>query len=274
MLLADALERRLDLGLGGAELVRELLGEVVAHLARLREIAADVLERGAQLGLVDAEAVGEPVQARTGRRASGACWAIAASSGVAGGDGRAVDGLGCRARRRPRRAPPRLRSRRRAFASDCHAASVPAAAEVKPKETRIRGIGRRRLPPAAVATFARWLSTPRSISSRSAPGRAAEPPARSRPGDAATTCAAAEGFSLWPGERATVPTGVAVALTARRAGLVVPRSGLAASHGDLAGQRPRPDRPELQRRAPRRARQPRRRALRGRAPATASRSSS
>jgi dUTP pyrophosphatase len=59
----------------------------------------------------------------------------------------------------------------------------------------------------------------------------AQPPARSRPGDAGYDLRAAEGFSLWPGERVTVPTGVAVALPPGVAGLVVPRSGLAASHG-------------------------------------------
>jgi len=59
----------------------------------------------------------------------------------------------------------------------------------------------------------------------------AQPPARSRPGDAGYDLRTAESFSLWPGERVTVPTGVAVALPPGVAGLVVPRSGLAASHG-------------------------------------------
>jgi dUTP pyrophosphatase len=59
----------------------------------------------------------------------------------------------------------------------------------------------------------------------------AQPPARTRPGDAGYDLRTAESFSLWPGERATVPTGVAVALPPGVAGLVTPRSGLAASHG-------------------------------------------
>jgi dUTP pyrophosphatase len=59
----------------------------------------------------------------------------------------------------------------------------------------------------------------------------ARPPARTRPGDAGYDLRAVEGFSLWPGERVTVPTGVAVALPPGVAGLVTPRSGLAASHG-------------------------------------------
>jgi dUTP pyrophosphatase len=60
---------------------------------------------------------------------------------------------------------------------------------------------------------------------------AARPPARTRPGDAAYDLRCAQGFSLWPRERATVPTGVAIALPAGVAGLVVPRSGLAARLG-------------------------------------------
>jgi dUTP pyrophosphatase len=56
-------------------------------------------------------------------------------------------------------------------------------------------------------------------------------PARSRPGDAGYDLRAVEDVALAPGERATVPTGVAIALPAGIAGLVVPRSGLAARHG-------------------------------------------
>ena len=59
----------------------------------------------------------------------------------------------------------------------------------------------------------------------------AQPPARTRPGDAGFDLRCVEDFSLEPGERAVVPTGVAVALPEGVAGLVVPRSGLAARHG-------------------------------------------
>jgi dUTP pyrophosphatase len=59
----------------------------------------------------------------------------------------------------------------------------------------------------------------------------AQPPARTRPGDAGYDLRTAESFSLWPGERATVPTGIAVALPPGVAGLVTPRSGLASAHG-------------------------------------------
>ena len=57
------------------------------------------------------------------------------------------------------------------------------------------------------------------------------PPARTRAGDAAFDLCAVEPFSLAPGERAVVGTGVAVAVPDGAAGLVVPRSGLAARHG-------------------------------------------
>lgn len=56
-------------------------------------------------------------------------------------------------------------------------------------------------------------------------------PARTRPGDAGYDLRAAEPFALAPGERATVGTGIAVALPPGVAGLVVPRSGLASRHG-------------------------------------------
>ena len=59
----------------------------------------------------------------------------------------------------------------------------------------------------------------------------AQPPARTRPGDAGFDLRCVEAFALAPGERAVVPTGVAVALPEGVAGLVVPRSGLAARHG-------------------------------------------
>ena len=60
---------------------------------------------------------------------------------------------------------------------------------------------------------------------------AAVPPARTRPGDAGYDLRCVEPFALAPGERAVVATGVAVALPDGHAGLVVPRSGLAARHG-------------------------------------------
>ena len=40
-----------------------------------------------------------------------------------------------------------------------------------------------------------------------------------------------EPFALGPGERRVVPTGIAIALPPGVAGLVLPRSGLAAEHG-------------------------------------------
>jgi dUTP pyrophosphatase len=60
---------------------------------------------------------------------------------------------------------------------------------------------------------------------------AAQAPARTRPGDAGHDLRCVTAFELVPGARCVVPTGVAVALPAGCAGLVVPRSGLAAKHG-------------------------------------------
>jgi dUTP pyrophosphatase len=56
-------------------------------------------------------------------------------------------------------------------------------------------------------------------------------PARAYAGDAGLDLAAAERHVLEPGERAVVSTGLAVAIPEGHAGLVVPRSGLAARHG-------------------------------------------
>ena len=56
-------------------------------------------------------------------------------------------------------------------------------------------------------------------------------PERGREGDAGYDLRCVERFALAPGERATVPTGVAIALPDGVAGLVVPRSGLASRHG-------------------------------------------
>ena len=59
----------------------------------------------------------------------------------------------------------------------------------------------------------------------------ARAPQRTRPGDAGLDLACVEDFDLEPGRRRVVPTGVALALPPGVAGLVVPRSGLAAEHG-------------------------------------------
>jgi dUTP pyrophosphatase len=60
---------------------------------------------------------------------------------------------------------------------------------------------------------------------------AATIPTRAHDGDAGLDLYAAESARLAPGERASVGTGIAVAIPAGHAGLVVPRSGLAARHG-------------------------------------------
>jgi dUTP pyrophosphatase len=56
-------------------------------------------------------------------------------------------------------------------------------------------------------------------------------PQYAHPGDAGADLAATEAVVLAPGERATVGTGVAIALPDGYVALVVPRSGLAAKHG-------------------------------------------
>ena len=59
----------------------------------------------------------------------------------------------------------------------------------------------------------------------------ARAPAQAHPGDAGYDLCAAESAVLRPGERASVGTGIAVAIPDGCAGLVLPRSGLAARHG-------------------------------------------
>lgn len=56
-------------------------------------------------------------------------------------------------------------------------------------------------------------------------------PTYAHPGDAGADLVAARDVELGPGERATVPTGIAVALPPGYVGLVHPRSGLAARLG-------------------------------------------
>ena len=56
-------------------------------------------------------------------------------------------------------------------------------------------------------------------------------PERAYAGDAGLDLATCEAIRLAPGERALVPTGLAVAIPEGYAGFVQPRSGLAARHG-------------------------------------------
>ena len=56
-------------------------------------------------------------------------------------------------------------------------------------------------------------------------------PAYAHPGDAGADLRSRVEVTLQPGERALVPTGVAIALPSGHAGFVHPRSGLAARHG-------------------------------------------
>lgn len=56
-------------------------------------------------------------------------------------------------------------------------------------------------------------------------------PRHAAPGDAGVDLVAREGGVVEPGERALIPTGVAVAVPAGFVGLITPRSGLAINHG-------------------------------------------
>ena len=56
-------------------------------------------------------------------------------------------------------------------------------------------------------------------------------PARAHAGDAGLDLCALQPAVLRPGERASIRTGIAVEIPPGRAGLVLPRSGLAARHG-------------------------------------------
>lgn len=56
-------------------------------------------------------------------------------------------------------------------------------------------------------------------------------PGRAHPSDAGLDLHALESCTLAPGERALIPTGIAVEIPDGHAGLVVPRSGLAVEHG-------------------------------------------
>jgi dUTP pyrophosphatase len=56
-------------------------------------------------------------------------------------------------------------------------------------------------------------------------------PTRAHASDAGFDLHAVEAATLGPGEREMVPTGIAIALPEGHAGLVLPRSGLAARHG-------------------------------------------
>jgi dUTP pyrophosphatase len=60
---------------------------------------------------------------------------------------------------------------------------------------------------------------------------AAALPVRAHDDDAGYDLRALEGVTLAPGQRAMVRTGIAIELPAGHAGLVLPRSGLAARHG-------------------------------------------
>jgi dUTP pyrophosphatase len=66
----------------------------------------------------------------------------------------------------------------------------------------------------------------------------AELPQAQHSGDAGLDLRSAVDVIVEPGERVMIPTGVAVAIPAGHAGLVLPRSGLAAKHGRTMANAP------------------------------------
>ncbi len=56
-------------------------------------------------------------------------------------------------------------------------------------------------------------------------------PSRAMEGDAGLDLCCVDGFTVGPGERTSVGTGLALEIPSGHAGLVLPRSGLAAKHG-------------------------------------------
>ena len=80
-----------------------------------------------------------------------------------------------------------------------------------------------------------WLSKPLRAVRRALPVQQLDAdlplPRYARPGDAGLDLHARHAVTLAPGERAVVPTGIAIAVPDGCVGLVHPRSGLAARHG-------------------------------------------
>ena len=98
------------------------------------------------------------------------------------------------------------------------------------RRARVRAPARQRRRP-----LRRFALSPDRLSSERCASRAWTPargcPARAHEGDAGLDLYALEDAALAPGERAAVPTGIAVEIPPGHAGLVLPRSGLAARHG-------------------------------------------
>ena len=78
---------------------------------------------------------------------------------------------------------------------------------------------------ASARTAAEWSCRSRSCT----PTRACRP--RAHEHDAGLDLRSVEACEIAPGDRALVPVGLAVEIPAGHAGLVIPRSGLAARHG-------------------------------------------
>ena len=159
----------------------------------------------------------------------------------------ASDGGGGRGAARPDRDTLRRPLRGRAAAAAVRGGrQARRAVRARRSDRRARGLGGRgaRARPAAAARGAPLRPLSRRRRGRELGGGArvtelpvarlrddAILPAQAYDGDAGLDLAACEHAELGPGERAVVGTGVAVAIPDGYAGLVVPRSGLAARHG-------------------------------------------
>ena len=183
--------------------------------------------------------------------------------------GRAADlgpdrrGAGRAARPPGRRASPTASSRVRLLLPYERGRRALRAVRARGADRGARGRRRRacyvraRLSRRELGRFARYLvaeerstGEPRDRASRSAGcDDDAVVPERAYAGDAGLDLAACERVELAPGERATVGTGLAVAIPEGYAGFVQPRSGLAARHGIAIVNSPGLDRLRLPRRA-------------------------
>ena len=161
-------------------------------------------------------------------------------------------------RRRSSRSSCWCRSTAARCCRSCTTSPATSSARTPPAGVRVRA----RVPAAVAERLAPYAVNGRSPNGRGEPVERRVPPpqrggpragARTRPTTPATTCARPRRRRIGPGERASVGTGIAVAIPEGHAGLVLPRSGLAARHGIALVERARPDRCRLPRRGARAA---------------------
>ena len=232
-LVADLLLHVVDASVGDEKL-EEMIGSVETVLA---EIGAEQVPLELVLNKIDRL---DPLgRRRLANRFPGALQISAATGardrGAARADRRALlrplrrraPSAALRAGRRPRRALRARSADRRASGRGGGRARPGAAAAAGGPP--LRTFPRR----PVVRGGARGISGRRALTQLPITRLRAEAtiPERAYPGDAGLDLAACERVELEPGERATVGTGLAVAIPEGHAGFVQPRSGLAANHG-------------------------------------------